>query len=216
LKDRKYDTETYFNKKYGRLTPIEIDKNHGNRKTFWVCQCDCGNVVVVPKYDLISGKSCSCGCLRKELTSIRKKHEGTENKRLYNIWKNMRQRCLNPTSPASKNYLKRGIKICDEWMESYTSFYKWALNNGYQDDLTIDRIDNDGDYCPENCRWVDRGVQARNKRGVNNIAFNGKTQCIAEWAREMGLVDSCLEARLKKGWSIEKALLTPSKGKRND
>lgn len=207
----KYNNNEYMNRKYNRLTPISVDEKSNHH---WICKCDCGNIKSIDRSRVITGKTKSCGCIQKEQLSKRLKKEGTENKRLHRIWKNMRQRCSNPKLATYKNYMARGITICEEWND-YTEFYKWALANGYRDDLTIDRIDNDGNYCPENCRWVDRGIQNRNRRGLNVITFNGKTKCLAEWAREIGMNLDALDTRLKRGWTVEQAFTIPPGGRRN-
>lgn len=149
--------------KFGRLTVIE--KSHPkNKKTFWLCECDCGNTTIVSGQDMKNGRIKSCGCIRKE----RGNHfiHGDSHKRLHNIWSLMFQRCYNPKASGYKNYGGRGISICDEWRK-YPVFKDWALANGYADDLTIDRIDNDGNYEPSNCKWSTYKEQAQNKRNTN-------------------------------------------------
>lgn len=128
------------------------------------------------------------------------------DERLYGIWTGIKGRTQNHNNKCYKNYGGRGITVCDEWENSYEAFRDWALANGYQDDLTIDRIDNDGNYCPENCRWVDRITQNNNRRSNHFITHNGETKTITQWARETGLNSQIISGRLKLGWSIEDAL----------
>lgn len=131
------------------------------------------------------------------------------NARLYKIYAGMKQRCTNPNYVRSKDYLGRGIEICAEWLESYKCFEKWAMNNGYADNLSIDRIDNNGNYCPENCRWADAKTQANNRRDVKRYEYNGEILSVSEWARKLGKPRATIEGRLLRGWSVERALTEP-------
>lgn len=126
--------------------------------------------------------------------------------RLYGIWKGIKVRTHNTHHKDYKYCGAKGITICDEWDKSYEAFKEWALNNGYRDDLTIDRIDNSGNYCPENCRWADLYTQANNKSNNHLITYNGKTQNMTQWAREIGVRRELIKDRLKSGWSVEDAL----------
>ena len=121
----------------------------------------------------------------------------------------MKSRCQNPNVPCFDRYGSRGIRICKEWIESYENFKKWSLQNGYSDKKTIDRIDNNGDYCPENCRWVDDNVQRNNKRNNHYLTFNGETKTISEWSKVTGISQSVIGDRVRRyGWSTERALTT--------
>ena len=132
------------------------------------------------------------------------------NTRLYDIWVNMKQRCFNQNDQAYQNYGGRGIAVCDEWKDDFQAFYDWSVSNGYQDGLSIDRINNDGNYSPENCRWTDRNVQNRNRRNNHKITYNGVTKTVVEWAEEKNIPYELLLNRLNKlGWSVERALTTP-------
>lgn len=129
--------------------------------------------------------------------------------RLYGIWVNMKSRCYNPNVKAYPRYGGRGITICDEWKDNYKAFDTWARANGYREDLTIDRIDVDGNYEPSNCRWLTREEQNQNRRDNVYLELNGESHCITEWARITGIGQSVLSNRLKRGWSVEKALTYP-------
>lgn len=128
---------------------------------------------------------------------------------LYYIWCGMKQRCYNANNPKYEHYGKKGVRVCDLWHDDFNSFFDWAINNGYEHGLTIDRIDVDGDYCPANCRWVDYKEQNRNFSRNVNITFGGRTMCISAWAEFLNINRATLARRLRKGWSIEKALTTP-------
>ena len=173
----------------------------------WLCKCNCGNNTIIPTNKLTSGKTKSCGCLRKETAKppIIVKH-GMSYSRLYKVWKDMKGRCYKPTSKRFSAYGARGIKVCDEWL-SFENFYKWSLSNGYSDDLTIDRINNDGNYEPSNCRWVTMKTQANNRRTNHLLTYKGETHTLKEWAEITGINYNTLVGRINRlGWSIEKTL----------
>jgi hypothetical protein len=156
--------ERQLGKRYGKLTVIAYDKSvKGN--LYFFCKCDCGNVKSIQKSGLVRGVTTSCGC---KLIERNTKH-GLSRTRLYRVFSDMKLRCYNPNSPDYKNYGGRGITICNEWLQDFTAFYKWAYKNGYDENAkkmqcTIDRIDNNKGYSPANCRWVDVATQNRNKR----------------------------------------------------
>lgn len=126
---------------------------------------------------------------------------GLRNTRLYRIWANIKTRCYNLKDPHFERWGKRGISMCDEWKNDFKSFYDWAISNGYSDDLTIDRIDNNGNYEPSNCRWITVAEQNKNKRNVKFITYKGETKTIPEWTKELGLGKETIRERLKRGWS---------------
>lgn len=202
--------------RFGRLVAVRHEITQG-RKTFWLCRCDCGKDVLVGYGDLKSENTKSCGCLRREKSAdcLRDKStiHGMFGTRLYHIWDGMKARCENKKHIAYKNYGGRGITICDEWRNSFEAFYDWAMSHGYQENLTIDRIDNNGNYCPENCRWATTKEQASNKRNNHRITINGQTKTVSEWSKETGLSKDLIRYRVKAGWPVEKLFIEPTKTK---
>jgi len=197
--------------KYGRLTVIEQHgftepNKRGQRHAIWYCRCDCGNYVERTTDVLKRGKS-SCGCRQKEvlrkMSEINTTHNMTSN-RLYRIYKGMVGRCYYPSTDRYSCYGGRGIKICNEWLKDRSKFFEWALKNGYHDNLTIDRIDVDGDYCPENCRWVSKEEQYKNRRQNIMITYNRKTLCAEDWSKLTGIKAQTIRWRYKHGWEIDK------------
>ncbi len=195
--------------RFGRLVVIERAENGKRGKARWLCQCDCGNTCIVDGNHLRSGKTKSCGCVSREATGKRSVTHGHTRTRLYRIWSGIIDRCENPKTPVYQAYGGRGIRMCAIWRQDFTSFRDWAMSHGYRDDLTIDRIDVDGDYCPENCRWADWVTQQNNRRNNRCITFLGETKDISQWARTYGIEYSTLYQRLLQGWPIERALTEP-------
>lgn len=192
---------------FGKLTVIKrVGTKH--RKALWLCHCECGNEKTVTTDQLTTGQTKSCGCL-KNIDKIKHHKTGT---RLYIIWANIKQRCYNIKSTSYKRYGARGITLCSEWQQ-FEPFYNWAIQNGYQDNLSIDRIDNNGNYEPANCRWTTRKEQARNTRRNRYITINQKTHCLSEWAEIKGIKISQIEGRLRDGWTYERAIMTPFRNK---
>ena len=172
----------------------------------WRCRCDCGEDKIVAGHNLKAQKIISCGCAKREqVGQLNRTHAGS-NTRLYSIFTNMISRTENPKATAYALYGGRGIKICDEWRESFQVFRDWALANGYTDQLSIDRIDNDKGYCPSNCRWVEQHSQFVNRRSTRRLTFQGETMSVKEWARKIGIPYHTLIGRLNAGWPVERAL----------
>lgn len=183
-----------------------------NNKNKWLCKCKCGNGKIKSIYynDIMSGKSLSCGCLRNERIRKSSSTHGESNTRLYGIWLAMRKRCENKNFIEFYNYGGRGISVCNEWTRSFESFRDWSLTNGYEENLSIDRIDTNGNYCPENCRWADAITQANNTRRNNLATFCGETKTVKEWSRVLNIPYQTLMSRLHKlNWDVEKAFTTP-------
>lgn len=191
--------------RFGRLTVIDLAERKDGHTSWWVCKCDCGNVKEVRRSCLIKGFTKSCGCYNSEKAREHGKQmltkHGWYGTRVYNIWRQIVDRCENPKCSQYKNYGGRGIRICQEWRESPQAFCEWAMLNGCTNALTIDRINVNGNYEPSNCRWITMVEQQTNKRNNVNITYNGKTQCVAEWSRELGVRQSRLYERVKAGWT---------------
>lgn len=182
-----------------------------NGRSYWNCLCDCGKTVVVLGSSLKSGNTKACGCHQKDGWSNGITH-GKSKTRQYRIWQNMKNRCLNSKDQYFKNYGGRGIKVCDEWIgkDGFISFYNWAIGNGYKENLTLDRINNDGDYCPENCRWVGRNEQMRNTRRNRILEYKGRKQTMIQWSEELNIPYHILNGRINQyGWSTKDAIETP-------
>jgi len=194
--------------KFGRLTVVRRAKNANNRKAMWECTCECGKKTIVIGYQLRSGRTKSCGCLRIETTSNNMKRHGMINSSLYCVWASMKSRCLNPNTRCYHRYGGRGIKICKEWIE-FLPFYNWATENGFEDGLKLDRINNDRDYEPKNCRFV---THAENMRNMNcNVKYKG--ECASEASRRLGGNPSLVSCRIFQGMSVEEAFTTPLRKK---
>ena len=181
---------------------------------YWNCICDCGEETTVSGSKLIRGITKSCGCIgrtisRKRMTT----NNGYSKTRIYSIYIGIKRRCCNPEDKSYPHYGGRGIKICDEWLKDSKVFIEWAKSNGYNDNLSIDRIDVNGNYEPKNCRWVTAKSQANNRTNNLFITFEGKTMTAAEWCESKGWNRHVIPARLKKGWSLEKAMTTPLRTK---
>lgn len=202
-------------KKIGKLTVIKYVGQDKHNNARWLCQCECGNEVEISGTRLNCNKVKSCGCSISERASkgIHIIHNLTHT-RLYNVWNGIKNRCYNKNNNRYNIYGARGIKVCNEWQE-FQPFYDWAMANGYnpnakRGECTIDRIDVNSDYCPENCRWVDSTLQAQNRKTTRNITINNETHCIKEWCKIKNINYQCVMRRINGyGWNIEKALTTP-------
>ena len=197
--------------KYGRLTVVQSAERK-NREDTWLCKCDCGNTTIATKSDLVRGHKKSCGCYKLERISQAKKTHGESDATLYHKWEGIKQRTLNESCKDYPNYGGRGITVCKEWAESFETFRDWALANGYRDNLTIDRKDTDGNYCPENCRWATPREQANNRRSNRTIEHNGESRTLKQWADIAGMSLEAFKYRMDSGWDMEKALTTPARG----
>ena len=209
--------------RFGRLTVISQEpKRHTNKgfRYYWKCQCECGKIVIVREDLLLSHNrpTQSCGCLKADVVKLyyaenpKPNKHGHSREPLFNIWYLMKQRCENANNKSFHNYGGRGIKVCSEWdddIPGYEAFRDWSLANGYRAGLTIDRIDNDKDYSPDNCRWVDKTIQARNTRRNIWIEYNGVKKLACEWAYELNIPYKTFMSRIYRGWDIEKIIKQP-------
>lgn len=200
---------------FGRLTVIKRADDYvspkGQKQTQWLCECSCleHNRIIVRSNHLRSGRTTSCGCFSKESTIKRNTTHGDTKTRLYNIWSGMKKRCYNENDPKYNNYGGRGITICNEWKDDFRKFKDWAVENGYADGLTIDRINNDGNYEPSNCRWSNFVEQNNNRRSNKNITFNGETHNLKQWCEKLSIPYNPIQLRLSRGWIVEDAFTIP-------
>ena len=185
--------------RFNRLTVLESAGRNWQGKDFWRCRCDCGNETVVVGYNLISGHTKTCGCLHAEVLSEINTTHGHTGERIHNIWRFMKDRCNNPNNDGYKNYGGRGISVCDEWVDNFQDFYDWSMRNGYSDELSIDRIDYNGNYSPDNCRWATDLEQANNRRTNRYITYANETHTQSEWARIFNVSKHALRHRLDRG-----------------
>jgi hypothetical protein len=203
-------TQDLIGRKFGRLTVIRRAEHDNRKYVYWSCQCDCGTIKKVRNDHLVNGKTVSCGCYIKELSSSLHGTHRMTGTRLYNVWSDMKTRCYNERTAAYKNYGGRGIKMCEEWLD-FENFRKWAKDNGYdktaaRGECTIDRKNVNGNYEPSNCRFITMAEQAGNKRSAVSLTFNGETKSISQWSDETGIDRETIRTRLKRGYGAEKAL----------
>ena len=204
--ENNYSEKDITGMKFNKLTALKrvYDGRKGVRYLF---RCDCGNYSEVLTNRLISGHTKSCGCLVKEKAAKASTTHGKSKTRIYRIYNGMKQRCYNESAPSYVNYGSRGIKICDEWLKDFTSFYNWALENGYSEELSIDRIDNNGNYEPSNCRWTTQKVQANNRRTSHYIDVNGEKITLAAFLKRYDIKSRAfVTRRLIKGYDYKKIL----------
>lgn len=197
-------------KKFGKLTVLEElpERTKDNRKIY-KCICECGNIVNAVGVRLRNGTTQSCGCLLKYNGMT----HGKSNTRIYKVYRGMLDRCYCKTHKDYKDYGKRGIIVCQEWLDDFMNFYKWAMNHKYNDNLTIDRINVNGNYEPSNCRWVTNKEQQNNKRSSVYLTYQGKTQTMTQWSNELGINYGTIKSRKKYGWSDKECLFGKNKSK---
>ena len=191
--------------KFGRLTVVERAPNKGS-KAAWKCICDCGGSTVAISHDLICGHTKSCGCYQRQQTSRASMKHGKRHTKIYAVWLSMKDRCFNHKNKRFEDYGGRGITVCDEWKNDKKQFFKWAFENGYADNLTIDRIDVKRGYSPENCRWVDQQTQQNNRSNNHILTINGISHTISEWARISGIKAGTIQNRAAHGWTGERLI----------
>lgn len=197
-KHRTLAAEDLTGMRFGRLVVLGFDRPYRNVSKYWRCLCDCGRETSVLAGNLVTGLTTSCGCRRVEAIRESTTKHGMSNSSLYRIWYSMNRRCSDPDHIGYKNYGARGIAVCNEW-DNFENFRDWALDNGYEDGLSIDRINNDDGYHPENCRWVDQITQQNNRRNNRYVTWNNITHTIAEWSRMFDVNDETLRRRVING-----------------
>lgn len=203
--------EDLTGKRFNKLVVLYRDENGYGDKSRWKCICDCGTETTVSGTNLKTGAVKSCGCLRHM------KHDThhLSNTRLYRIWNAMKNRCYLKSHYAYSYYGARGITVCAEWKDNFEAFYDWAISNGYSEDLTIDRIDNNGSYSPENCKWSTREEQVNNRRSCVLITYNGETKSLMQWCKLLNLPYKLIHQRMHlKNISFEEAISIPIKSKK--
>ena len=201
-------------RRFGMLTVIARAPNyvHGKAKhSRWLCKCDCGNTQTFMGAVLQRGDAKSCGCQRAKWNGDAHRTHGASNSPLYRRWETMKSRCMDTSVEHARNYRDRGIAVCDEWLgpDGYAHFQNWALANGYSPELTIDRIDNDKGYSPDNCRWVTHAEQHLNTRNNLWLEYRGERYTCSQLSKMFGINDATLRSRIKQGWDIERAVETP-------
>ena len=196
--------------RFGRLIVLKKSEKRDNKgNVFWTCRCECGKIKDICSRELRRRHSISCGCYNKEhnqntLGQRRyMKTHGKTNTKLYRVYRTMITRCCNKNCKKFNNYGGRGITVCPEWRKDFQTFYDWAISHGYKENLTIERIDVNGNYCPENCKWIPSYLQAKNKTTTHFIEYEGKIQTIQDWAKEKGINPDTIYQRYKNGYDIE-------------
>lgn len=202
-------------KRFGHWVVISRAENKGHH-TMWNCKCDCGTKKAVYASHLTSGLSPSCGCITRGAIGGLNRSHGMSKTRIYEIWCGIKKRCENPNSSGFHIYGSREIKICDLWRHDFLKFYDWAIKNGYSDSLTIDRIDVNGDYCPENCRWVDAKTQSNNTRRTIIVNYNGESLSVKQLSEKIGAnYNRLLKAIRKYNMNVDDAIAYAKSGERH-
>lgn len=191
--------------RYRRLVVLEQVTRHAPIK--WKCRCDCGKIIVAIGKSLAQGSADSCGCLRAERLSKSKTKHGACGTGTYRVWMHMRQRCENPTDNGFPDYGGRGIRVCERWRKSFSSFFEDMGEK--PTGKSINRINNDGNYEPSNCKWATESEQANNRRGNRVLEFKGKRLTVSQWSMELGLSQKALRSRVQMGWPVERILSEP-------
>ena len=195
-------------KTFGNYKVLNIAETR-NGKRMWKCECLlCGNIRYVSTNGLTSGRQKSCGCQSYKGEHNGQYSHGLSNHKLNSLWRGIKTRCYNQKSKSYKYYGAKGISMCDEWKNDFKTFYNWCIANGYDENLTIERIDYKGNYEPNNCKFISIQEQQRNKRNNISITHNGETRCLAEWCKILNLNYDRTISRIRNGWSIEDAFTT--------
>lgn len=192
-------------RKFGRLTVVGFSHINKQKNTVWNCVCECGNTTKVVGVELTCGHTRSCACLSMDRLLERSTKHGLADTPIYKIWQGIKDRCTNPNNPKYKNYGGRGIKVCDKWLESFENFYT-DMKDRPSPRHTVDRIDVNGNYEPSNCRWATPKEQANNSRRNHTVTYKGASHTLAEWENIVNIKQSTIKQRLRRGWSVDKAL----------
>lgn len=182
---------------FGMLTVLHEDTQNQSKVTKWICRCECGNIKSISTKGLRHDNVQSCGCKKFKNNGLTTR-DSAKDLRLYNIWRSMKKRCYLQTDKDFHNYGERGISVCDEWNENFYSFYLWAKESGYSDNLSIDRIDTNGNYTPDNCRWVTLKTQQRNKRTNILLSHNGETKSLVEWCEDLSVYYPTVKEKVRR------------------
>ncbi len=202
------DFKNILGHRFGKLTVIELVTSKGTKNHMWHCRCDCGGSAVVQGGALGSGLSNSCGCLQIQVAT---KH-GMERTLTYNCWGQMKSRCLNPRHKSYPDYGGRGIGVCQRWLD-FINFY--ADMGEKPEGASLDRIDNNSGYSPENCRWADAKTQGNNKRNNRMLTIGDRTQTLKQWSLESSISEYTIRSRIRMGWEPIKAITIPSDKRRS-
>lgn len=206
----KEDWNSHIGEKHGRLTIMRVAGKNKYNHVLYECLCECGNLAIIEATCVKRNKTKSCGCLQKEKTKESSTIHGLTNTRIHRIWAAMISRCENQNNNRYYVYGSKGISVCQEWRNDFVQFYDWSMKNGYSDELSIDRIDVNGNYCPDNCRWATREVQMNNRSNNRNITYNGTTRTLKQWSEYFGFNYKYFhEVMSKNDWDIEKVLNIP-------
>ena len=200
-----------IDQRFGKIVVVERLPMNAHHEAEWKCMCDCGNEHISTSYNLTHGATTKCKKCKIELIAQKNTTHGQQPRKMFNAYVNMKTRCYNPNYHLYKNYGGKGIKICDEWLgkNGFINFREWSFKNGYKDELSIDRINNNGNYEPNNCRWVTMREQQNNRTNNHLVTIEGKTQTLAEWCRYYGIKYANVMARICNGWSEYDALTKP-------
>lgn len=191
--------DSLIGKKFNMLTIVSYKKKYNN-KNYFVCKCDCGNISEIRANHILNDNQYSCGCIR---TKYENRNVGEA---IYDTWNRMMHRCYDIKHHKYARYGARGISVCDEWKNNYDSFYKWSINNGFQLGLSIDRINNNGNYEPSNCRWATRKQQMNNTSRNKYLTYNNETHTLAEWSDILNIKYNTICSRLHRGKSVTEVL----------
>ena len=199
--------------KFGKLTVISLEKSDKKRKgAVWLCRCECGNIKAVSSRNLRKGCTKSCGCSTKEMIGKANTKHGMNLSRLHRIWSGMKTRCTNSKNKDFELYGGKNIKVAEEWLHDFQAFHDWAIGSGYKENLSLDRIDPNGNYEPDTCRWATMKQQQNNRSNNRLITFNDETHTLSEWAEMLGIERYILNNRIvAQHWTVEKAFTTPVK-----